>query len=116
MPLVVHFATSVHIEIRERAIMLINLLNSIMDPPIQCGSTGSFFEKMKFIYDSHLNVVNKNAQGVVPIPPMLDLYDWIDTGEEHLVKMTKCVSEGRIMFHPKANSSATAMSLSVPFS
>ena len=75
-----------------------------------------FFEKMKFIYDSHLNVVNKNAQGVVPIPPMLDLYDWIDTGEEHLVKMTKCVSEGRIMFHPKANSSATAMSLSVPFS
>ena len=74
------------------------------------------FEKMKFIYDSHLNVVNKNAQGVVPIPPMLDLYDWIDTGEEHLVKMTKCVSEGRITFHPKAESSVTAMSLSVPFS
>ena len=42
MPLVVHFATSMHIEIRERAIMLINLLHSIMDPPIQCGSTGSF--------------------------------------------------------------------------
>ena len=116
MPLVVHFATSVHVEIRERAIMLIKLLNSIMDPTIGCGITGSFFEKMKCIYDSHLNVVNKNAQGVVPIPPMLDLYDWIDTGEEHLVKMTKCVSEGRIMFHPKAESSVSPTPFSVSLS